>query len=301
LNHPQQIFITHTHGDHIANLPFTLIGAGEHSTSQHSSSLIVLLTCVLDLHLCCTVAMHVCLLACTDELTEPTHIYAPAAAEGHIINYINALFEASSMRPIADLMVGQADIYSYHGYDTPTTFRTSCNKTILEVSVVLCDHAIPTISYCFSEVKTKLKSEYKHTPGQDIGKLRKSGVTVTEEVVKPAFAFICDTSIQILTDYPDILSYPVVFIECTFLYPEERANAEATKHIHWMDLKPFVLAHPGVLFVLMHFSLRYKDVEILKFFEKEQSEERENDDENNNNNVVSLLSNIKVWAGDTSI
>lgn len=191
------------------------------------------------------------------------------------------------MQPMAELMMGQEDAYAYHGYAAPTTFRTSCNRHVLQVSVVLCDHAIPTISYCFSEVKKKLKAEFKDTPGQDIAELRKSGTEVTEERVTPVFAFICDTSIQILSDYPEILTFPVVFIECTFLLPDEQPNAAATRHIHWLDLRPFVLDNPDVLFVLIHFSLRYRDEQILAFFRQEQ--------------LVHELPNIKVWAGDTSV
>lgn len=251
-NHPQQIFITHTHGDHIACLPFTLIGA--------------------------------------DEMPEKTQLHAPKAAESHIIKYINALFEASAMMPIEELLADRTEsIYAYNGYDTPTIFRTTCKKTLLQVSVVLCDHSIPTISYCFSEVKNKLKVEYAGTPGTEIAKLRKEGTAVTEEVVKHAFAYICDTSIEILTAYPEILTFPVVFIECTFLYPEEKENAVATKHIHWEDLKPYVLAYQDILFVLIHFSLRYKDAEILEFFANEQASHS------------GLIPNIKVWAGDTSV
>ena len=222
-----------------------------------------------------------------DEMKDKTHIHAPAEAKEYILKYINALFEASAMMPISELLVSQEDIYDYHGYSEYTKFRTTCNKTQLEVAVVMCDHSIPTVSYCFSEVKNKLKAEYKDMPGKEIGNLRKNGTVVTEEVLKPAFAYVCDTSIQILTDYEEILTYPVLFIECTFLYPEERDNATATKHIHWHDLKPFVLSHHDILFVLIHFSLRYKDKEIIDFFEKEQMECEE-------------LTNIKVWAGNTA-
>jgi ribonuclease Z len=223
-----------------------------------------------------------------DELKEQTHIHAPAAAEINLINYINALFEVNSLQPMSELLVRQDNIYVYHGYDAPTTFRTTCKNTKLEVSVVLCDHSIPTISYCFSEVKSKLKAEFRDTDGRDIAMLRKSGVAVTEEVVQPALAYICDTSIQVLARYPEVLTYPVIFIECTFLYPEELENAASTKHIHWQDLRRYIETHQETLFVLIHFSLRYKDAEILAFFEMEQEK---NDG----------IGNIKIWAGDTSI
>ena len=70
-----------------------------------------------------------------------------------------------------------------------------------------------------------------------------------------------------------IFSYPLIFVECTFLgknnEEEERNRAEKTKHIFWPNLKPHVLAHPRTYFVLIHFSLRYSSEEIRDFFEKE--------------------------------
>mmetsp|Transcript_794 Transcript_794/g.1324 ORF Transcript_794/g.1324 Transcript_794/m.1324 type:complete len:291 (-) Transcript_794:167-1039(-) len=240
-NKPSNIFITHTHGDHIASLPFTLIGDenGDH---------------VFNIH-------------------------APAQAEVYLRKYISSLFEVNAL--MSEEEMGTKDWYMYHGYSEPTTFRTNLNKSPFEITVVLCDHGVPTISYCFSLVKNKLKEEYKDTPGREIGVLRKQGVEVTKEVVVKSFAFICDTAISVLESYPDIVSYPYVIIECTFLYPEERENATTTKHIHWEELKPYVVANPQTVFVLIHFSLRYKDDEILEFFRQED------------------VSNIKVWAGDT--
>jgi ribonuclease Z len=246
--HPNHIFITHTHVDHIANLPFTLIG----DTPGHF-----------------------------------THLYAPLEAEHHIRKYISCYFELNSLKSEAE--VACTDWYNYHGYTAPTTFRINLNKTNFEIDVVICDHSVPTISYCFSLVKQKLKAEFSAQTTREIGQLRKSGLTVTEEVVCPSFAFICDTSIQVLINFPKILLYPIVMIECSFLYPEERTNARDTKHIHWDDLRPFVVANPTTLFVLIHFSLRYKEDEILQFFRQQRVE---HSDES--------YSNLKIWAGDTT-
>ena len=247
-NKPTNIFITHTHGDHIANLPFTLIRDSLEDTR------------VFELH-------------------------APAEAERHLRKYISSLFEVNALMDESDMP--QREWYRYHGYDQPTTFRRLLNKAEFEITTVNCDHAIPTIGCCFSQVKTKLKDEFVGVPGKDIAKLRKEGAVVTKEVIVPAFAFICDTSIQVLTTAPQILQFPYVFIECTFIFPEEIDNAAATKHIHWAELRPYVLQHASITFVLFHFSLRYKDEEILSFFEKEKADHG--------------ISNIKVWAGDTSI
>ena len=58
-------------------------------------------------------------------------------------------------------------------------------------------------------------------------------------------------------------------IECTYLYEKEEKLALRNNHICWTDLKPFVLSHPDQFFVLFHFSLKYKNEEILNFFELE--------------------------------
>jgi ribonuclease Z len=99
------------------------------------------------------------------------------------------------------------------------------------------------------------------------------------------FCYICDTSIAILSTYPQIFNYPIIIIECTFLYPDERENAVATKHIHWEELLPYVIQYSNIIFVLIHFSLRYKDAEILEFFNIQKD--------------IHNISNIKVWAGET--
>lgn len=244
-NKPSHIFITHTHGDHVASLPFTLIG----DESSH----------------------HV------------FQIYAPSEAERHLRRYIAALFEVNALMDSEDMPVGEW--YNFYGCVDASSFRLDFNKSPFIVDVVECDHGVPTVSYCFSQVKSKLKDEYIGIPGRQIAEMRKGGIEVTKEVIVPSFAFICDTSISVLDRYPSIVRYPIVIIECTFLYPEERENAVATKHIHWEELKPYVIASPETLFVLVHFSLRYKDDDVLAFFAEQQDE----------------VPNIKVWAGDVKI
>lgn len=242
-NKPSHIFITHTHGDHVASLPFTMIG-DENSFHQFQ-------------------------------------IYAPAEAERHLKKYIAALFEVNSLTDECDMPV--VEWYRFFGCTESSKFRLTLNKAPYEIDVVLCDHGVPTVSYCFSAVKNKLKEEYVGISGKELAELKKNGAEITKEVVTPTFAFVCDSSIAVLARYPSILSYPVVIIECTFLYPEELENAALTKHIHWEELKPYVLDHPSTLFILIHFSLRYKDEEILEFFVQQDD-----------------IPNIKVWAGEVS-
>ena len=53
---------------------------------------------------------------------------------------------------------------------------------------------------------------------------------------------------------------------CSFLREEHRAQAVKTKHTIWADLEPVVRRWPGTTFVITHFSMRYKDGEVRKFF-----------------------------------
>lgn len=144
-------------------------------------------------------------------------------------------------------------------------------KKGLNCYVVHCDHTIPCVGYCFYQTKQSLKPEYKGLPGKEIGKLRKSGVQVTEEEEQPLFCFLGDTSVSILEgdQAENIFLCPTVIIECSFLTDDCRQNAERTKHVLWPDLKPHVLAHPETTFVLTHFSHRWSVEEISKFFANE--------------------------------
>jgi len=221
------IFLTHTHIDHLASLPFTLIDS-------------------------------------VDKLMVPT-VYGPKEAESYVGAYIVSMFNVNSMRDWTKDSSYQAG-YVYSGLVGGEFFRCCINKTNLMVRVFICDHSIPTVSYGFSVIKTKLKPEYLGLSGKEIVELKKTGVEISQEVVEKKFAYICDTSIAVLLQ-TEILEYPVVFIECTFLMPDELENAVETRHIHWDHLKPYVLAHPEIIFILFHFSQRYKDLEINAFFQ----------------------------------
>jgi ribonuclease Z len=249
-NTPKHIFITHTHGDHIANLPFTLINPEINS----------------------------------DEFVKPI-IYGPEKARKHINNYITALFTTNAMSDSQNLITQASETYTYKGYETAITDRINIKNTDYDLQIFICDHGISTVSYGFSSISNKLKHEFLGKTGIEIKTLRQSGTQITEEVPTKKFAYICDTSIKVLETHPEILDYPVVFIECTFLYPDELDNATKTKHIHWFHLRNYVINHPDTTFVLIHFSLRYTDQEILAFFGKEM--------------WLYDIDNIKVWAGDT--
>ncbi|KAK3295759.1 beta-lactamase-like protein [Chaetomium fimeti] len=143
-----------------------------------------------------------------------------------------------------------------------------------------CDHTVPCLGYVFHAVTRKLKPEYRGLSGAQLKALReqssdgkggeggeRGGVELTAPVATPVFAFLGDTTAKTLAAGPEWLGgdggggVRVVITECSFLWEEHRGQAERTRHTIWADLEPVVRRWPGVVFVLMHFSLRYSDEE----------------------------------------
>ena len=85
------------------------------------------------------------------------NIHAPLEAEAHIKTYVAAMFELNSLSNGYD---PYKDLYTFYGYSDPISVQLKFRKNLYSVDIVLCDHSVPTISYCFSEVRMKLKDEY---------------------------------------------------------------------------------------------------------------------------------------------
>jgi len=160
--------------------------------------------------------------------------------------------------------------YKYHLIPVNPGDEYALNNNI-SVSIVECRHRIPTVGYLFYEKRKKLKLEYENLSGQELAGLKQKGLAVTEERDFPLFTFLGDTTTAVFTEYPALLSMPVIVTECTFLYEEHLQNAEETYHTHWEPLKKIIIENPKTIFVLTHFSLRYSISDIKTFFESQNT------------------------------
>ncbi|KAL8347780.1 hypothetical protein RB601_002896 [Gaeumannomyces tritici] len=153
-----------------------------------------------------------------------------------------------------------------------------------------CDHTTPCLGFVFSQTSRRLKAEHQGLGAAELKALRRAGVDVTAPHSTPVFAFLGDTTAKVLAAAAAVTTtaddgdgssstesaaqwgrwlrggIPVVITECSFLEERHRAQADKTKHTIWTDLEPVVRRWPATTFVLIHFSLRYEDDEVRRFF-----------------------------------
>jgi len=195
-----------------------------------------------------------------------------------IVNYVDAFllgqFQLNSSKNLEKLN------WTIHGVKAGDEIHFGKNNH--RVTVIDCIHSVPCVGFCFDEKRTRLKSMYQNLKSDQLVKLRQEGAELQETWYKPLFVYIGDTDIDVFTQNPIIFQYPNIIVECTFLYNEQEVILKAKKdgHIHWNDLKPIIISNPTNTFILIHFSLRYTEQEIIDFFDSE------------------YLPNIIVYAGE---
>lgn len=176
----------------------------------------------------------------------------PYVGDNNLINQKSNLNEAYNITEVVD--------------GKPLEIILKGKKYLLEI--IRCYHTVRCTSYGIINTKHKLKPEYINKNAQELKELKNSGINITDETSDYFFLFIGDTGQEILLD-KRLEKYTTIMIECTFLEDSELENAELTKHIHWKNLKQYVLDHPNITFILYHFSSRYKRDFINHFFENE--------------------------------
>jgi len=240
---PECILITHNHADHIANISYHLYLVHKKIPIFVPAESLVRL----------------------DRKIKSDHL-ASAEIDDDDISHITKLYELiPAYDGLTEIIIGEkAETYKDANGEEKVRYK---NGKPMKMEIIKCDHGINCVGYGLIEKKFKLKEEYKHLSGKEIGALKKSGVDVLFEEDFPFFCYLGDTSCEVLKD-PRLEKYVTLMIESTFILPDELDNAIRTKHMHWDHLEPYVLAHPKINFILYHFSERYKHEDIKEFFEK---------------------------------
>jgi len=209
-----------------------------------------------------------------------TNLYVPRAIAHKAAKYIIAMYQLNNC---TDKACNLDDKYPFTVVDSYHKYQTTIKKHQYQIETFKCYHSVPSMGFGITELRSKLKDEYLDLPGKEIGKLRKEGVEINYMKEYPLIAYMGDTTIKVFEDElnKNVFNYPYIMIESTYFYPDQIDMAIKHTHTHWTQLRPYVLQHPDIIFILIHFSPRYRDQEIIDFFDNEQK--------------IHSINNIIVW------
>lgn len=124
-------------------------------------------------------------------------------------------------------------------------------------------HPVPALGYQFFRRVDKLREEFKHLPGHEIGRLRRQGADIFDTAEHLELAYATDTLPEVLRHTPSIQRSRVAILECTFLDARKPLDkARAGCHIHLHELLRYADGFENEALILMHFSQLYRPAEV---------------------------------------
>ncbi len=237
INH---LLITHCHSDHIATLPFHIYSKKEN---------------------------------------EKIKIYVPKGIEKHIKEFIEISYLLSSHTFPEEEGIKREDLFLYNFYELIIVepgqiLDINIKKSNFGLEIFKCYHQVPCVGYGIFEKRKKLKEEYANLKGKEIGELRKKGIEINYEYQFKFLCYLGDTSKEVFNEneWEKIIQYKNIIIECTFVKDDDLEQADKTYHIHWKYIEPIVDKYKDNIFILIHFSQRYDNSELVEFFKEKNRE-----------------------------
>lgn len=192
------------------------------------------------------------------------NVIAPKPQEKNIYNFINTAYQMTKFQEAPKIHSKYIMIPVVPDQRLPLIIKS---KPWM-IDVIKCTHSVPCNGYGFNEIRQKLKPEYSRLSQEELKSVRLTGVDITNTIEVPLYCFMGDTDHKVLEN-KILEKYPTIIIECTFIDDEHVREAKKTKHMHWNNLKPYILNHPSITFILTHFSARYDDDYVKTFFKNE--------------------------------
>lgn len=144
--------------------------------------------------------------------------------------------------------------------------KVTVNSTKINIEAVPLDHDVECFGYGISEIRTKLKEEYKLKSQEELNELSKIQ-DITDEYLYPILFFCGDMAYTSLDVLP-YDKYDLFIIECTFLHEDHINEAYQKQHLHISHLLPIVEKYNNNKFIFIHFSCRYTKTEIKEYIKK---------------------------------
>lgn len=125
-------------------------------------------------------------------------------------------------------------------------------------------HGVPSLGFQLLRRVMKLRPEYQHLPGPEIGRLRAEQVEgVFDQAERLEIAYATDTLANVLETAPDVLKSRVLILESTFVDPRRSVEEVRERmHIHLDELAARADHFQNEHLVLMHFSQAYSPAEV---------------------------------------
>jgi ribonuclease Z len=211
-------------------------------------------------------------------LREPLQVYAPA--------------------PIVDALRTVVTCYESiqgHAYSWEITPVSPGDEFALDarrhVRVFSSPHVIETVGYTVFERVNKLRDEFKHLPGAEIGRRKHAGDDIFDSIERSLVSFPGDTTIDVLEHHPELLNSQVLLLESTYL-DERRTPKQCLDHghIHFDQVLEHASDFNNEHLVLTHFSQSYKPYEVAEIVKRRS-------DGKFRPEVHVLIPNTSVWPG----
>jgi ribonuclease Z len=119
-------------------------------------------------------------------------------------------------------------------------------------------HHVPSLGYQFLRRVAKLKPEFLELPPEEIGRRRRAGEALFDEVDRLELAYATDTLSRVLETAPFVLESRVLILESTFLDEHKTVeDAREYAHVHLDEIIARADRFQNEALVLMHFSQAY--------------------------------------------
>jgi ribonuclease Z len=132
----------------------------------------------------------------------------------------------------------------------------SGNVSTYTIKSYVMKHKIRSFGYIISQLSKRLKPEFI---GKPPGVLKHISANVkTHGVLTPIVGYSGDTSIEVILIHPDMLSVPVLILECTFCDNIDDVHTESADHIDFNDIEENYDLFNNKCIVLFHLSQKFK-------------------------------------------
>lgn len=188
----------------------------------------------------------------------PLEIYMPQDLTYPVdimLRGLDACFSAGNSNPRPQLN------YTLHGLEPGNEVPLTKDAVMIAVRNY---HGVPGLGYAVRRTTRKLRAEFMGKPGAELGKLKRDGIQITDDVDQIALCISGDTRIDFLVNEPLAQQAKVLVHEVTF-WDDVQSDVRKTRqhgHTHVDEMIEHCDKFEGDHLVLCHRSMRYTRSEI---------------------------------------